>query len=379
MDVQEYRNRIFWSLYMADRVVSISLGRPLGIRDDDIEVGLFSAVDDKCIFPDKILPQPQLRGADLAVPLHILALRRIASQIFDQVYSNKNRRLATVDQDEIFSGLHTQLLEWRRTIPFPLPQCRSLKIPHTSTSWYGYNYYLHLIMLYRPCPLCPVLTLEKAQLIADASAMAIRHVEIIHNEERYSYNWIALFNVVSVALTLIYSITTQPDSLTTYLGRSDAIIDLDLASRVLGNFAQKFPAVARCLNIVQDVSQRLKALMNSTNVPDTNNDSPDDAHTRCSIGPELVSGINSATPESIQTTGSISFPSFVTGIRLFDELQNRVSSATYVNQSPVTSEYETQLSPHLRKWLTTRLPSGSYHGPLWGCDSTVYGRWHGFQ
>ena len=351
MEVQEHRKRIFWSLYMADRVVSISLGRPLGIRDVDIEVDLFSAVDDECIFPDKILPQPQLRGSDLAVPLHVLALRRIASQIFDHVYSNRNRQLTAVDQDETLSGLHTQLLEWRRTIPFPLPQCRTLRIPHTSTSWYDYNYYLHLIMLYRPSPLCPVLTLENVQLIADASAMAIRHVEVMHNEERYSYNWITLFNVFSIALTLIYSITAQPEALATYLGRSDALTDLDRASRVLGNFVQKFPTVVRCRDIVQDVSQRLKTLMNPTNIPDTNNDSPDDPYSRVSIDPGLVSDIDSAAPESSQRPEPTSFPSFVTGNCLFDELQSRVSSATYVQQSSALPECGTRFSTILESGL----------------------------
>lgn len=344
MDVQEYRKRIFWSLYMADRVVSISLGRPLGIRDDDIEVDLFSAVDDECIFPDKILPQPQLRESDLTVPLHVLALRKIASQIFDQVYSNRNRHLPTVDQEATFSRLHTQLLEWRRTMPFPLPQCRSLQIPHTSTSWYDYNYYLHLIMLYRPSPLCPVLTLEKVDLIANASAMAIRHIEVMHNEQRYSYNWITLFNVFSVALTLIYSITAQPDSLPIYLRRSDALSDLDRASRVLGNFAQKFPTVARCRNIVQGVSQRLRALMNSAHTSDTNSGPSSDGRPQYLIGATLVAGINSTTPEAAQKTEPTSFPSFVTGNPLFDEIQNRVSSVEYMEQSTVTPEYEGTMS-----------------------------------
>jgi hypothetical protein len=344
MDVQEYRKRIFWSLYMADRVVSISLGRPLGIRDDDIEVDLFSAVDDECIFPDRILPQPQLRESDLTVPLHVLALRRIASQIFDQVYSNRNRHLPTVDQKDIFSGLHTQLLEWRRTMPFPLPQCRSLQIPHTCTSWYDYNYYLHLIMLYRPSPLCPVLTLEKVDLIANASAMAIRHIEVMHNEERYSYNWITLFNVFSVALTLIYSITAQPDSLPIYLRRSDALSDLDRASRVLGNFAQKFPTVARCRNIVQGVSQRLRTLINSAHTADTNSDSSNDGRPRYLMSPTLVSGIDTTTPEAAQKTEPTSFPSFVTGNPVFDEIQNQVSSADYMDPATVSPEFDGTMS-----------------------------------
>ncbi|OAQ77992.1 fungal specific transcription factor domain-containing protein [Purpureocillium lilacinum] len=37
-DVQQRRKRIFFSIYMMDRVVSIALGRPFAIHDDDIEV-----------------------------------------------------------------------------------------------------------------------------------------------------------------------------------------------------------------------------------------------------------------------------------------------------------------------------------------------------
>lgn len=38
VDVSEYRKRIFWSLYMMDRVVSMALGRPFAMRDEDIDV-----------------------------------------------------------------------------------------------------------------------------------------------------------------------------------------------------------------------------------------------------------------------------------------------------------------------------------------------------
>jgi len=39
-DVVERRKRIFWSIYMMDRVVSIALGRPFAIHDDDIDVAV---------------------------------------------------------------------------------------------------------------------------------------------------------------------------------------------------------------------------------------------------------------------------------------------------------------------------------------------------
>ncbi|KAK0659314.1 Protein STB5 [Lasiodiplodia hormozganensis] len=318
LDVQEYRKRLFWSLYMMDRVVSISLGRPFGIRDDDVEVGLFTEVDDENILPDSILPQPPLKASEMAVPLHLLALRRIAGEIFEQVYSNKNRYLPPADRDEILRGLHAKLVEWRRTMPFPLPQARILQVPHTSTAWYDLNYYTHLIMLYRPSPLCPVLTLEKVHLIAEASAMAIRQIEIMHHDQRYAFNWLNLFNVFTVTLTLIYSITAQPEALSAYLQRSDALKDLERASSVLGNFATKFPTALKCRAIVHDVSQRLRTHMGPDNVADSSGDTL--LLNASARGPGVP-------PDGLHMD-EISFPSFTTGNLSFDELQNQVAAGT---------------------------------------------------
>ncbi|OMP84093.1 Protein STB5 [Diplodia seriata] len=326
LDVQEYRKRLFWSLYMMDRVVSISLGRPFGIRDDDIEVGIFTEVDDENILPDRILPQPPLKASEMAVPLHILSLRKIAGDVFEQVYSNKNRYLPPADRDEILRGLHAKLVEWRRTMPFPLPQTRILQVPHTSTAWYDLNYYTHLIMLYRPSPLCPVLTLEKVHLIAEASAMAIRQIEIMHHDQRYAFNWLNLFNVFTITLTLIYSITAQPEALSAYLQRSDALKDLDRASSVLENFATKFPTALKCRAIVHDVSQRLKSHMNPDDMAD-----PGGNHSSPRVDKLLPSGSPGGLniPPGGPQMDEISFPSFTTGNLSFDELQNQVAGTGY--------------------------------------------------
>ncbi|CAK7243324.1 MAG: hypothetical protein STHCBS139747_004842 [Sporothrix thermara] len=44
-DVAEQRKRIFFSIYMMDRVASMALGRPFALHDDDIDVEPFLAVE----------------------------------------------------------------------------------------------------------------------------------------------------------------------------------------------------------------------------------------------------------------------------------------------------------------------------------------------
>lgn len=41
------RQRLFWTVYFVDRRISLSCGRPYGLRDSDIDVDEPAWVDDK--------------------------------------------------------------------------------------------------------------------------------------------------------------------------------------------------------------------------------------------------------------------------------------------------------------------------------------------
>ncbi|KAJ6110878.1 hypothetical protein N7486_003113 [Penicillium sp. IBT 16267x] len=141
VDAAEQQKRIFFCLYMMDRVVSLALGRPFAIQDDDITVEPFSNVDDENIKPDGITSTINLEPSTMAVPLHILALRRIASDIGSQVHSPKfSRQKSPEAREETLQSLDKRLLDWRRGMPFPLPDLQS-KVAHLCTSWFDLNYY----------------------------------------------------------------------------------------------------------------------------------------------------------------------------------------------------------------------------------------------
>ncbi|GAB7354548.1 hypothetical protein MBLNU459_g5006t2 [Dothideomycetes sp. NU459] len=327
LDVQEYRKRLFFCLYMMDRVVSISLGRPFGIQDHDVEIEPFANVDDENILPDMILPQSQLRTSAIAVPLHILALRKISGEIFEQVYSNRNRNLNGAERDMILHDIHQKLIDWRRGMPFPLPQSTSLMIPHFSTAWYDLNYYQHVLMAYRPSPLFPVLTLEKVGLIAEASTMFIAQVAIMQRQKRYAFNWLNLFTVFTATLTLIYSITAQPEPIPTYLTRTGALNDLATVSELLLTFGRKFPSALKCHEIVQDVMRRLESLMG---VDATVSSSQSHLPVPISlISQGLTSYIppqstTAAASDEVVSESNIAYPFVNTGNASYDDLQHRI-------------------------------------------------------
>lgn len=218
----------------------------------------FTDADDENIKPDRIIPRDPLQPSSMAVPLHILALRRIASEIGEKVYStNRTRNLDPEQRDQIIQDIHKKLIGWRRSMPFPLPDSQS-RVPHLITSWFDLNYYTHVTMLYRPSPLCPTLDITKIKILAEASAMSIRQATNMHHQQRFAYNWLNLFGVFTSSLTLMYSITAQPD-LSSVLNQTDALHDLELAMELLGTFGKKFSSARKCQSMVREVLSQLRA------------------------------------------------------------------------------------------------------------------------
>lgn len=74
MAEEEMAKRTFWSLYNLDRLIASTLGRPLGIADDDISVGLLRELNDD---------GTEAPGASgMTIPLQVIRLRRIFSRIY---------------------------------------------------------------------------------------------------------------------------------------------------------------------------------------------------------------------------------------------------------------------------------------------------------
>lgn len=194
----------------------------------------------------------------MAVPLHILALRKIASEIGSLVHSAKfSEHQNKKARDEAIQSLHKRLVEWRRSMPFPLPDLQS-KVPHLCTSWFDLNYYTHIIMLYRPSLRSPNMDTPARKILADASGMAIRQAINMHRQRRFAYNWLNLVAVFNSALSLMYTSTAHNDDVALMMDHTHAIADLDLAVELLDSFGGKFPSAKKIQSMIQTVTTKLR-------------------------------------------------------------------------------------------------------------------------
>jgi hypothetical protein len=203
------------------------------------------------------------RTSILAIPRHILSLRVIASKIARQVYSNRNAaRLSPEEREEILHSLHNELIQWRRDMPFPLPDIND-RVPQLTSNWFDYNYYTHLAMIYRPSPLLPTMDNKRVEILQDAASMSLRQAFAMHRQRRFAYNWLNLLSIFTSTLSLIYATTVQPKDLGKALKETRAIDDLDLAIELFDTLGMKFSAANNIRSMVAEVSRRYKDLRGS--------------------------------------------------------------------------------------------------------------------
>lgn len=123
---QEVRKRVWWGCFVMDRILSMKVGRPPTIHDDDnIKVGVPIIIDDKYLTSDKtnLSVQPSEIPSKLDFFLQVISLCRLIDRIRDSLY-NKSRvdlsRQKLTDVPRMLSlsiELDGDLVAWQKKLP----------------------------------------------------------------------------------------------------------------------------------------------------------------------------------------------------------------------------------------------------------------------
>ncbi|EFQ34951.1 uncharacterized protein GLRG_10095 [Colletotrichum graminicola M1.001] len=236
--------------------------KALGYMEDALGYGdmPFADADDEDITATGIRQRNPLQPSTMAVPLHLLRLRQLSSKIVKSVYSNKrNAQMSISEREAIIHSLHRELIDWRRSMPFPLPDTHP-HVPHLSSHWYDFNYYMQVAMLYRLSPLFPILDQARVETLGDAAGKAIREATTMHRQQRLAHNWLNLLALFTSTLSLTYATTARPENLAVVLRESKAIETLQLAIELFNTLSLKFPAAKNIKRMVEEIVARYREI-----------------------------------------------------------------------------------------------------------------------
>ena len=142
------KRRILWTTYFVDRRIALSCGRPFGMNDSDIAVGLPIYVDDKDLRPDAPLPPENLQTSFLPYISCMVAFAKFGGEIWEKVFSaSAGNNLA-----EEVAVLDTRISHWAEhvlpTIPL-LPPGGQPTIRHMRQHILVHTRVAHLRLLLR--------------------------------------------------------------------------------------------------------------------------------------------------------------------------------------------------------------------------------------
>ncbi|KAK0464620.1 uncharacterized protein EV420DRAFT_1618414 [Desarmillaria tabescens] len=119
----EIRRRTFWLLFGADKSMSVLLGRPICLRDEDCTVHFPKELDDEYITPSAYLPQPHGKTAIVSGLNYTSRIFALLGEILVRIRVDKRSppqgQFATARLEEVQS-LHGRILSALSHAPEPL-------------------------------------------------------------------------------------------------------------------------------------------------------------------------------------------------------------------------------------------------------------------
>nr|GAT50591.1 predicted protein [Mycena chlorophos] len=119
----EVRRRVFWLLFGADKSMSILLGRPICLRDEDCTLHFPKELDDEYITPSAYLPQPQGKTAIVSGLNYTSRIFALLGEILVRIRVDKRSppqgQFATARLEEVQS-LHSRICAALSHCPEPL-------------------------------------------------------------------------------------------------------------------------------------------------------------------------------------------------------------------------------------------------------------------
>lgn len=277
---QEVSRRCFWCVIAMDRVTSNILGRPLAIRDEDIDTLLPSHETDSGFVtsPASDIPRTQIFNS-------IINYRLLCGAILTTLHRRRDASMTTTDALQRRADLAQRLEDWRS-------QVEQLNSTDDATSdlterscylspvWYKVLYANAKLSIWRPCPLLADLSHDQHSLqnIYDSSIQAISAYSALHKSRKINYSWIALQHIFMAGLSFLYSVsrhfreqhshghsssTTSSEAACCLLREDPRAIDISQTSRACSNVmvavAERWNALRHCREVFDRLSDAVLA------------------------------------------------------------------------------------------------------------------------
>ncbi|CCH41505.1 hypothetical protein BN7_1046 [Wickerhamomyces ciferrii] len=239
----EFNNRIFWSAYNFDRLVSTSMGRPFGIDDDDVSISFPSKLADEDIY-------------DIELIAAIISLRKIEGKVLKNVHSvNSSLKINNeFEKFDILKNLRIEIEDWynlTNNLSGLSNNSSNNKNSIYNVSWFTSHYYQLTMMLYRPSFLIPNPSKETLQILGKSCLQALGYIYNLHTSRLLQPNWVNVYRFLTTCTTIIYCLCHWCIDLV------ESKTEINLCIEILDFFAERWPVAARSVQVFKNINKAI--------------------------------------------------------------------------------------------------------------------------
>lgn len=221
----ELRHRLFWSIYVFDRMMAVSLGYSVALVDDNVDVSLPSLTIDEFASTEK----PYFASI-LQTNRHVIQLRQLEDRILREIHLRKSSDIAAIsrtDRRAIQQDIRSNIEGWYSTGCL-VSSLEADNLPiHNSVTWQSARYYHLLILLYYPCQFNSFVPIPGTELLRFAQKH-LQSTSALFQQRQLPLNQVTLCRMFPVGLVLLHSFAASALSGTPFAAREEVAVVINI-------------------------------------------------------------------------------------------------------------------------------------------------------
>lgn len=231
---RELRHRLVWSIFVLDRMVAASLGLPVALTDEGMDVPLPGLTVNEFASPERAT-----HAAVLQTSRHVIKLRQLEDRILKEVHFKRDTTdghsgLVRAHRKSIVTAIQAEIDNWYSNGCLIVVSPKALSSPaaqttteadtdkddnlpiHSSVTWLSARYYHLLILLHYPGLSLHPNGATKTAARADLLRYVQKHIQstsVLFQQRQLPLNRVTLCRLFPVALLILYGfIWSSPSS-----------------------------------------------------------------------------------------------------------------------------------------------------------------------
>ena len=199
----ELRRRLFWSIYVLDRMMASSLGMTPALTDDNTDVPLPGLTLEEFASTDRTYYTMILQTSR-----HVIQLRQLEDRILQRVHLGKQSDTnSSHARQTLLKDIRADIENWYSHGCLISPMEPDNVPIHNSITWLGARYYFLLILLYYPSHFS---SFEPVISQAELLRFTQKHLQLtsaLFQQSQLPLNKVTLCRLFPVGVVILYSLT----------------------------------------------------------------------------------------------------------------------------------------------------------------------------